>query len=304
MKYAYDKGFKKVAVSLPFFGFLCKKAQRPMEKMLNKMEIPGKVSVRDFKIKGFKGEDIVVKEITPLKTSDAAILVLHGGGFGYKMAPYQFHNACRYADELGCKVFVPDYHLIPDFPFPAAYEDAMLTYQYMVEGAQELEINPDRIMVLGDSAGGALAANVCNTAHAKGLPTPMCQILIYPVIDCEMTTESMKKYPDTPMWNSKNNNRMWKMYLKNASEQDKLIAVPIKNPLPEILPPTYIETAEFDCLHDEGILYAEHIKNVSKNIELYETKGTVHGYDTLIGHDISMNSMNRRIEFMKKWRDA
>ena len=241
MKYAYDKGFKKVAVSLPFFGFLCKKAQRPMEKMLNKMEIPGKVSVRDFKIKGFKGED---------------------------------------------------------------YEDAMLTYQYMVEGAQELEINPDRIMVLGDSAGGALAANVCNTAHAKGLPTPMCQILIYPVIDCEMTTESMKKYPDTPMWNSKNNNRMWKMYLKNASEQDKLIAVPIKNPLPEILPPTYIETAEFDCLHDEGILYAEHIKNVSKNIELYETKGTVHGYDTLIGHDISMNSMNRRIEFMKKWRDA
>lgn len=174
MKYAYDKGFKKVAVSLPFFGFLCKKAQRPMEKMLNKMEIPGKVSVRDFKIKGFKGEDIVVKEITPLitplKTSDTAILVLHGGGFGYKMAPYQFHNACRYADELGCKVFVPDYHLIPDFPFPAAYEDAMLTYQYMVEGAQELEINPDRIMVLGDSAGGALAANVCNTAHAKGLP--------------------------------------------------------------------------------------------------------------------------------------
>lgn len=85
MKYAYDKGFKKVAVSLPFFGFLCKKAQRPMEKMLNKMEIPGKVSVRDFKIKGFKGEDIVVKEITPLitplKTSDTAILVLHGGGF-------------------------------------------------------------------------------------------------------------------------------------------------------------------------------------------------------------------------------
>lgn len=301
MKYPYDKAFKKIAIGLPFYGFLCKKVQKPMEKMINKLEIPSNILIRDFKVPGFKEDEILVKEITPETTTDTAILVLHGGGFGYKMAPYQLLNTCRYASELGCKAYLPDYHLIPDHPFPAAYEDSMLTYKYMVNHANELGINPKKLIVLGDSAGGALAANVCNMAQSRGLPMPCCQILIYPVTDCAMNTESMRKFPDTPLWNAKNNKRMWDMYLKNVSQQEKNIAVPMNNPLPAKLPPTYVELTEFDCLHDEGLLYAEHIREIVEFLVINETKGTLHGYDNLQEHPITQDSMKKRIEFMKKY---
>lgn len=298
MKYSYDKGFRKVAVNMPFNSLICKLSHKPMEKMLDKVKIPKDVKVCDFLINGYLNEQIKVKKIVPENPSDFAILVLHGGGFGYKTAPSQLLNACRYASELHCCAFLPDYHLLPEYPFPAAYEDAMSTYQYMVDHAAELKINPEKIIVLGDSAGGALAANVCNMAQAKGLPMPYCQVLIYPVIDNAMVTESMKKFHDTPMWNAKNNKKMWDMYLNNATDEE--IAVPMKNLLPEILPPTYIETTEFDCLHDEEIAYAKHIQGVAKRVEVNETKGTVHGYDTLLEHPIVQENIEKRIRFMKE----
>lgn len=301
MKYAYDKGFKKVAINMPFNGLICKLSHKPLEKMLDKVAIPKDITVRDFSIKGYRNEQIQVKEIVPENPSDIAILVLHGGGFGYKAAPCQLLHACQYVSKLHCRAYFPDYHLLPKYPFPAAYEDAISTYRYMVTHAAEHTINPEKIIVLGDSAGGALAANVCNMAQSKGLPMPCCQVLIYPVIDNAMSTESMKQFPDTPMWNAKNNKKMWNMYLKNIEDKDIRIAVPMKNTLPEKLPPTYIETTEFDCLHDEGIAYAKHIQGVAKSVEVNETKGTVHGYDILLKHPITRENVEKRIRFMEKY---
>jgi len=300
MKYAYDKGFKKAAVNLPFGGLVCKLSHKPLEKILERVKIPTDVAVRDFSIEGYRNEQIWVKEIVPENPSNVAILVLHGGGFGYKTAPSQLLNACQYASRLHCRAYLPDYHLLPEYPFPAAYEDAMSAYQYMVNHAAELAIDPEKIIVLGDSAGGTLAANVCNMAQGEGLPIPFCQVLIYPATDDAMTTESMKQFPDTPMWNAKNNRKMWDMYLKNATAEEVCVAVPMKNVLPKILPPTYIETAEFDCLHDEAIAYAKHIQGVAQSIEVNETKGTVHGYDTLMKHPITRENIKKRIEFMKR----
>ena len=301
MKYSYDKGFRKVAFNMPFSGWICKMTHKPLKRMVDKIKTPKDVALRNFTIPGYRGEHIDIKEIMPENPSDIAILMLHGGGFGYKTSPGQFLFACEYASALNCRVFLPDYHLLPDHPFPAAYEDVILTYQYMVDHATELSVNPNKIIVLGDSAGGALAANVCNTAEAKGLPRPMCQVLIYPVTDDEMNTESMMRFTDTPLWNAKNNHKMWPMYLKGVTDEQRRIAVPVKNPLPQTLPPTYIETAEFDCLHDEGLAYAKHIEGVAECVEINETKGTFHGYDILSNHPITKKSMTKRIAFMEKY---
>ncbi len=300
MKYPYDKGFRKVAFHMPFRGWMCKMTHKPLKRMVDKMKPPQGISLRNFTIAGYKGEAIDVKEITPENPSDVTILILHGGGFGYKTSPGQLQFACEYAKALNCRVFIPDYHLLPDYPFPAAYEDAILTYQYIIESAAELGIDSNKIIVLGDSAGGALAANVCNTAGTKGLPAPLCQVLIYPVADDEMNTESMMRFTDTPLWNAKNNRKMWPMYLKGVTEEARQIAVPIRNPLPQTLPSTYIETAEFDCLHDEGIAYAKYIENAAQRVEINETKGTFHGYDILSKHPITRDSVKKRIDFMKK----
>lgn len=301
MKYPYDKGFRKVAFHMPFRGWMCKMTHKPLKRMVDKMKPPQRISLRNFTIAGYKGEAIDVKEIAPENPGDAAILILHGGGFGYKTSPGQLKFACEYAKALKCRAFMPDYHLLPDYPFPAAYEDAILTYRYIVENAAKLGINSNKIIVLGDSVGGALAANVCNTAEAKGLPAPICQVLIYPVTDDEMNTESMMRFTDTPLWNAKNNRKMWPMYLKGITEEERQIAVPIRNPLPQTLPPTYIETAEFDCLHDEGIAYAKYIENVAGRVEINETKGTFHGYDILSKHPIVRDSVKKRIAFMERY---
>ncbi|MBQ3024071.1 MAG: alpha/beta hydrolase [Spirochaetaceae bacterium] len=271
--------------------------------MLNIIKPPKNISVDNFFIQGFNNDKILIKEISPESPKDFALLVLHGGGFGYKTAPHQLTNAFEYTSKLNCKTYLVDYHLLPKFPFPAAYEDSLKTYEYLISNADKLKINPKKIIVLGDSAGGCLAANLCNTVESKNLPPPCCQVLIYPVTDNSMTTNSMKTFTDTPLWNSKNNQRMWKMYLKDCTPQQEQIAVPMKNPLPKVLPPTYIETAEFDCLHDEGIIYAEKIKNRTAELQINETKGTFHGYDMLSSHPISKDSVEKRIAFMKKWMD-
>ena len=301
MKYQYHKDFRKIAFKLPFSKLICRLSQKPLELMLNMIKPPKNISVDNFFIQGFNNDKILIKEISPESPNDFALLVLHGGGFGYKTAPHQLTNAFEYTSKLNCKTFLEDYHLLPKFPFPAAYEDSLKTYEYLISNADKLKINPKKIIVLGDSAGGCLAANLCNTVESKNLPRPCCQVLIYPVTDNSMTTTSMKTFTDTPLWNSKNNQRMWKMYLTNCTPQQEQIAVPMKNPLPKTLPPTYIETAEFDCLHDEGIIYAEKIKNRTAELQINETKGTFHGYDMLSSHPISKGSVEKRITFMKKW---
>lgn len=303
MKYLYHKDFRKIAFKLPFSKLICRLSQKPLELMLNMIKPPKNISIDNFFIHGFNNDKILIKEISPESPNDFALLVLHGGGFGYKTAPHQLTNAFEYTSKLNCKTYLVDYHLLPKFPFPAAYEDSLKTYEYLISNADKLKINPKKIIVLGDSAGGCLAASLCNTVESKNLPRPCCQVLIYPVTDNSMTTDSMKKFTDTPLWNAKNNQRMWKMYLKDCTPQQEQIAVPTKNPLPKVLPPTYIETAEFDCLHDEAILYAEKIKNHTTELQIHETKGTFHGYDMLSSHPISKDSVEKRISFMKKWMD-
>ena len=300
MKYQYHKDFRKIAFKLPFSKLICRLSQKPLELMLNIIKPPKNISIDNFFIQGFNNDKILIKEISPESPNDFVLLVLHGGGFGYKTAPHQLTNAFEYTSKLNCKTYLVDYHLLPKFPFPAAYEDSLKTYEYLISNADKLKINPKKIIVLGDSAGGCLAANLCNTVESKNLPRPCCQVLIYPVTDNSMTTNSMKTFTDTPLWNSKNNQRMWKMYLKNCTPQQEQIAVPMKNPLPKVLPPTYIETAEFDCLHDEAILYAEKIKNLTSELEINQTQGTFHGYDMLSSHPISKDSVEKRIAFMKK----
>ena len=301
MKYQYHKDFRKIAFKLPFSKLICRLSQKPLKIIIKFIKPPKNLTVRDFYISGFENQKVLVKEISPELPNDFALLVLHGGGFGYKTAPHQLINAFEYATKLNCKIYLVDNHLLPKFPFPAAYEDSIKTYEYLVANAEELKINPEKIIVLGDSAGGCLAANLCNTVESKNLPRPCCQVLIYPVTDNSMTTTSMKTFTDTPLWNAKNNQRMWKMYLKNCTVQQEELAVPLKNQLPKVLPPTYVETAEFDCLHDEAILYGEKIKNRTAELQINETKGTFHGYDMLSSHPISKDSLEKRIAFMKKW---
>lgn len=226
------------------------------------------------------------------------LLYIHGGAFSYKASMIHKHYACLYALEANCKVFFPDYHLLPKYPYPTAYEEVLALYQYLMHHGDELNIDINRIGIGGDSAGACLSALLCNHIEKENLITPCAQMLIYPAVDADMQSESMKKYTDTPIWNAKNNQRMWKMYLRNSNEEMKRNASPMQNVLPSKIPNTYMEATEFDCLHDEGIFYGLRLQAAGAKVIINDTKGTYHAYDAAIHKKIVHTHVKQRISFL------
>lgn len=119
-------------------------------------------------------------------------------------------------------------------------------------------------------------------------------MLLYPVLDCTMETPSMKKFTDTPLWNSVNNKIMWDIYLK-GHQQVPEYASPMQANSVKDLPPAYIEPAEFCCLRDEAINYAQRLKEEGIKVEVHQTKGTAHLFDIIENSEISKAALQKRI---------
>lgn len=228
------------------------------------------------------------------------IIFYHGGGFVYNAAPHHFTLAKNLAKATGARVILPDYRLAPKHPFPAAVNDAFDTYLYVRENSARLGVNVDKIVLCGDSAGGNLAAVACLIAKERTIPQPLAQMLLYPFVDSDATAPSMTEFTDTPMCNSKAAVKYNKAYIpegtKNRPEWFSAVDAPDHSCLAE----AYIETAEFDCLRDGGVKYYNRLTQAGTKAELFETKGTMHGYDIATKSEIYALCMKRRTDFLKR----
>lgn len=262
------------------------------------------VSVVKHSASSFDGASIDYYTITPekLTSNSPCLFYIHGGGFVLKAARYHYMNCVRYAIETGCIVIFPDYRLAPEYPFPYFYEDCYAVFHEIYEKADTYGIDCNRIGVGGDSAGATLAVGLCMMAHERKHPVHFAfQMLPYPYLDARNNSESCKKYTDTPMWNSTLSASITPMTNVSKENPSYCWYSPVEAKDFTFFPPTYIETAEFDCLHDDGILFAEQLKQAGIDVWLNETKGTMHGYDIVTKASVSQDSMNRRIAFMKKY---
>lgn len=228
------------------------------------------------------------------------LVYYHGGGFVIPAAPHHFSLIKEYALRAVCKVLFVDYRLAPKYPFPAAPEDCYAAYCWVITNAEKLSIDVSRVAVGGDSAGGELATVVCLMARDLGQAMPCAQILVYPVTGRGVETESMKNYIDTPMCNSRDIEKYDKLYIQNPAAGKREYASPIHAESLDGLPPVYIETAEFDCLRDGGILYAERLRKSGVPVELHNTEGTIHGFDIVLNSPIVRECVNRRISFLHR----
>lgn len=279
-----------------------------IQKIMNNpsIEEDEDVKIETGMITSFDGEKIRLHVIKPIEVEGElpCLFYIHGGGFALKASPHHYHFCQKCAEEIPCKVFMVDYRLMPHHRFPVATEDVFAAYKWIVTYAQQLKINPEKIIVAGDSAGGNLTTVLSLMARDRGIQMPCYQMMIYPVTDRRMLTESMEKYTDTPMWNAKLNAQMWEMYLGTEEEIESIehieYASPIEAESLKGLPPTYMEVAEFDCLRDEGIAYAERLKEEGIPVEFYELKGAVHGYDNAEASPIIEEYYQKRIDAMKE----
>lgn len=304
MKYAINKEFfplyyfKNPIRNAKLAGFVGSLLKPP--KWLFKDE---KISARREMIKSYDGQmiEVLIFEPRTLSIDKAPCLVyLHGGGFVFGAADQQYKIVREYILQVNCRAVFVNYRLAPKHPHPTPAEDCYAGLRYAFENADALGIDKNRIGVGGDSAGGALSAAVCQMARDRGTDAPIFQLLVYPATDITMNTESNRRFTDTPLWNSRLSKMMWPAYVPDMTRDDICYAAPMQAKFFGDLPTAYVETAEFDCLHDEAINYANAMMNAGVEVEIYETKGTMHGFDGKLSAPTSQECIKRRSEFMKK----
>ncbi len=227
------------------------------------------------------------------------VLFLHGGAFLFPALPYHYRLAARIAAETGCRLFLPIYDLGPKNLPPLQVKETLNIYKHLISNSRSYRIDRKRIVVLGDSSGGTQAAAVSLLARDLGLQMPVGQVLLYPSVDERKNSESMSKYSDVPVINGDAIRVYQKMLKPDPTEAKNYYLSPVEAENLKGMPETYIETAEFDALHDEGVDFADLLKKAGNKVMLNETKGTVHAFDMAKNSPILAKAMEKRIAFIK-----
>ena len=270
--------------------------QKAMGLLYHQQRSSRAVRVERVRIPADAGQAVRALLYIPVEgKTDACLLYCHGGGYAFPAAPYQYKLARIYAQQVGCRVLFPDYRLAPEYPFPAAVDDCFAAYRRLLEMAEGAGI-----AVCGDSAGGTLSMAVCLRALDEGLPAPCAQLLTYPAVGNAGETESLRRYTDTPMCNSRDMETYGAWYVQDEGAGKLAYRSPIEAESFAGIPMTYIETAEFDALRDGAILYAEKLRSAGIEVELHNTKGTVHGYDMMLKSGIVKELIGKRVSFLKR----
>ncbi len=254
------------------------------------LRIP-EVSVIDLKIPSRVDHEIPAR-LYRLKTNDNAPLVIfyHGGGFVLGGVE-AYDDVCRFiCRELDCPVLSIEYRLAPEHPYPAGLEDAVDSFRWAQANAQVLKVNPNRLVVAGDSAGGNFATVLCQLAVEEKRAGPFVQLLIYPTADRSKTYPSEKLFGKGFFLTDRDLAYFQEHYSTGKSLRSEDLSRELLNPrISPIhgtltgLAPAIIVTAGFDPLRDEGAAYAKALQAAGTKTELIECSDMIHGFINMIG---------------------
>nr|ACO88888.1 putative alpha/beta hydrolase fold protein [Microbacterium sp. MA1] len=205
-----------------------------------------------------------------------------------------------YASATGVPFLAVDYRLAPEVSAPTPTTDAWTALRWLHDSASSLQIDAQRIAVMGDSAGGGIAAGVAIIARDEGLPLTK-QILIYPMLDDRTVVEDVALAP-LATWTYENNRTGWEALLGAPPTTIPVppIAAPARLNDHATLAPAYIETGELDIFRDEDIDYARALLRAGVSCELHVHPGAPHGFEWLNPYSaVSKRARSRRIELIQ-----
>jgi acetyl esterase len=209
----------------------------------------------------------------------SGLIYFHGGGFVLGTLDQYDFFCVDIARKGQCAVISVAYRLAPEHPFPTPMNDCYHAAEWIMKNAASLRLDPTRIFISGDSAGGCLAAAVTQMARDLSAPRFAGQILIYPITDFNIETSSVELYGNGST-NMSRATLLWFFhhYLANPSDADKPYAQPLKTKSLADLPDALIITAECDPAHDEGLAYATRLKESHVRCDYYCYPGMIHAF--------------------------
>ena len=238
------------------------------------------VRTQDITIAG-DGFEMKARIYTPRKASDAdpAVLFFHQGGLVVMHHLTDNHFCSVLADECDAKVISVDYRLCPEVAFPAPIEDAMLAWDYVQDNGVALGIDPRRVALAGDSAGGLISATMTQILRDKGGVQPAAQLLAYPWVSTDTTAGgSLESCKDCFPLNTATMDFFNATVFPDGKDMDHAYANPLHNKDLQNLPPAIIGTAGFDPIRDQGNAYADALKAAGNQVTHYCFGSLTHSY--------------------------
>ncbi len=252
----------------------------PQDVVTENILIPAESDGDKIRLRVYKPK--VARENSPV------LLWLHGGGFVVGR-PEQDDVCCAYyVQELGLTVVSVAYRYAPKYPFPVGLHDAYAALKWVVSQARELGIDPKRIAIGGQSAGGGLAAALVQLAYDRQEFNVALQLLIYPMLDDKTVLRPEIDDSNNITWTQKSNKFGWESYLGTAcgTKDVPAYAVPARREDLSNLPPAWIGVGSLDVFHNEDLEYAKRLQASGVEVELVVVEGAFHGFDVF---DVQLN---------------
>lgn len=260
--------------------------------------VPG-VRVEDATAVSADGAEVPLLVFTPQDASGAGYVYIHGGGLimGTIAATVEFLSAL--AADTGLTIVTPEYRLAPDVSYPTPLDDCFAALLWTAEQAPRLGIDPERLAVGGMSAGGGLAAAVCQRARDEGGPRVSAQVLECPMLDVATVG---RPTPAGATWTYDDNETGWRAYLgaDYGAESTPRYAVPGRTPDLAGLPRTFVSTSTLDVFCDEDVAFAQRLWQAGVSCELHVYPDVPHAFEDLVPDaPVSVQSRRDRTAFLR-----
>lgn len=273
---------QRLAGSRPLREQTAAEARRNAYRLADHFGAPEPVANVEHRFISAPTADLPVRLHTPVVSQAGeelpALVYFHGSGFVVSNIGVFDAPSRALANRTGCKVVAVNYQKAPEHRFPVPFDDAYASTAWVVEHAGGLAVDPRRVGVIGDSAGGTLAAAVCLKARDVGGPPIAAQILVHAPLAYDPPTPSMSENGRGLFLEAEDMRWFYDQYLARPEDAAVPYAVPLASENLAGLPPALVVTAEYDPLRDEGEAYGRRLQEAGVDARVRRYAGMIHGF--------------------------